>query len=176
MVPEVGIAPTSPPLQGGANLPQLLGGACARPLLVHSNKLVLLRGNTPRSLGYQPSALLLSYRRELAEGPGNAPGSLLGDPVFETGAASLYLPAFHKVAAQVGFAPTPSRLTGGWTTRYPTEQLALPAGVPPALFRLEGGCLMCSATAAFLKLVSAAGLAPAIPRSQAERVGCYTTR
>ena len=25
MVPEVGIAPTSPPLQGGANLPQLLG-------------------------------------------------------------------------------------------------------------------------------------------------------
>src|SRR5229473_2154572 len=26
LVPEVGIAPTSPPLQGGANLPQLLGG------------------------------------------------------------------------------------------------------------------------------------------------------
>ena len=26
MVPEVGSAPTSPPLQGGANLPQLLGG------------------------------------------------------------------------------------------------------------------------------------------------------
>jgi hypothetical protein len=25
LVPEVGIAPTSPPLQGGANLPQLLG-------------------------------------------------------------------------------------------------------------------------------------------------------
>jgi hypothetical protein len=25
VVPEVGIAPTSPPLQGGANLPQLLG-------------------------------------------------------------------------------------------------------------------------------------------------------
>ena len=25
MAPEVGIAPTSPPLQGGANLPQLLG-------------------------------------------------------------------------------------------------------------------------------------------------------
>ena len=25
MVPEVGSAPTSPPLQGGANLPQLLG-------------------------------------------------------------------------------------------------------------------------------------------------------
>lgn len=75
------------------------------------------------------------------------------------------------MAAQVGFAPTPSRLTGGWTTRYPTEQLALPAGVPPAFIRLEGGYLMYSATAALLKMVSAAGLAPAVPRSQAERVG-----
>jgi len=27
VAPKVGIAPTSPPLQGGANLPQLLGGA-----------------------------------------------------------------------------------------------------------------------------------------------------
>ena len=32
MVPEVGIAPTSPPLQGGANLPQLLGVKGARQL------------------------------------------------------------------------------------------------------------------------------------------------
>src|SRR5713226_9233871 len=27
--------------------------------------------------------------------------------------------------------------------------MALPAGLPPASFRLEDGCLMCSATAAF---------------------------
>src|SRR5437762_8660857 len=27
--------------------------------------------------------------------------------------------------------------------------MALPAGIPPASFRLEGGCLMCSATTAF---------------------------
>src|SRR5438552_769663 len=27
--------------------------------------------------------------------------------------------------------------------------MALPAGLPPASFRLEGGCLMCSATTAF---------------------------
>src|SRR5262249_21143696 len=47
--------------------------------------------------------------------------------------------------------------------------MALPAGVPPASFRLEDGCLMYSATAA-LKLVSAAGLAPAVPRFQAEHV------
>ena len=30
VVPEVGIAPTSPPLQGGANLPQLLGEMACR--------------------------------------------------------------------------------------------------------------------------------------------------
>jgi hypothetical protein len=49
MAPEVGIAPTSPPLQGGANLPQLLG------------VVVVPRGDAPRSSGYQPDALLLSY-------------------------------------------------------------------------------------------------------------------
>ena len=49
MVPEVGIAPTSPRLQRGANLPQLLG------------EMVVPRGNAPRSPGYQPGALLLSY-------------------------------------------------------------------------------------------------------------------
>src|SRR5947207_9345957 len=48
--------------------------------------------------------------------------------------------------------------------------MALPAGIPPASFRLEGGRLMYSATAANLKLVSAAGLAPAVPRFQAEHV------
>lgn len=51
MVPEVGIAPTSPRLQRGANLPQLLG----------VRLLVVPRGNAPRSLAYQASALLLSY-------------------------------------------------------------------------------------------------------------------
>ena len=53
LVPEVGIAPTSPPLQGGANLPQLLGV-----------KMVVPRGNAPRSSAYQADALLLSYRTE----------------------------------------------------------------------------------------------------------------
>ena len=49
MVPEVGIAPTSPRLQRGANLPQLLGA------------MVVPAGNAPASSGYQPDALLLSY-------------------------------------------------------------------------------------------------------------------
>jgi hypothetical protein len=60
MVPKVGIAPTSPSLQGGANLPQLLG------------EMVVLRGNAPRSSGYQPGALLLSYGT-MADGVGIAP-------------------------------------------------------------------------------------------------------
>jgi hypothetical protein len=79
MAPKVGIAPTSPPLQGGANLPQLLGGACARPLSIKiglvgicelawlaepklgERRLVVPRGNAPRSAAYRAAALLLSY-------------------------------------------------------------------------------------------------------------------
>ena len=49
---------------------------------------------------------------QVAEGVGSAPTSVRTDPVFETGAASLYLPAFHKLAARVGLAPTPNGLTG----------------------------------------------------------------
>ncbi len=62
VVPAVGIAPTSPRLQRGANLPQLLG------------ELVVPAGNAPASSGYQPGALLLSYET-MAEGVGNAPTS-----------------------------------------------------------------------------------------------------
>ena len=65
MVPKVGIAPTSPPLQGGANLPQLLR--------VETIELVVPRGNAPRSLAYRARALLLSYRTMVADGVGIAP-------------------------------------------------------------------------------------------------------
>src|SRR5437773_9532810 len=63
MVPEVGIAPTSPRLQRGANLPQLLGG------------MVVQRGNAPRSSAYRAGALLLSYTTygKMADGVGIAP-------------------------------------------------------------------------------------------------------
>ena len=60
MVPEVGIAPTSPRLQRGANLPQLLGGWLAEPKL-SERRLVVPAGNAPASSGYRPGALLLSY-------------------------------------------------------------------------------------------------------------------
>ncbi len=75
----------------------------------------------------------------MAEGAGNAPASDLSDPVFGTGAASLYLPAFHKLAARVGLAPTPNGLTGRRATfTLPGNgELALPAGIAPASVRLE---------------------------------------
>jgi hypothetical protein len=55
----------------------------------------------------------------MAEGVGNAPTSANADPVFKTGAASLYLPAFQKLAARVGLAPTPNGLTGRRATFTP---------------------------------------------------------
>jgi hypothetical protein len=71
MVPEVGIAPTSPALQAGANLPQLLGVRLRAALRRDKNwlaesklserRLVVPAGNAPASSGYQPGALLLSY-------------------------------------------------------------------------------------------------------------------
>ena len=60
----------------------------------------------------------------MAEGVGNAPTSVSTDPVFETGAASLYLPAFQR-----------------WPAR------PKPAGVRSALLRsgeLRGGQLRAS--------------------------------
>jgi hypothetical protein len=76
LAPEVGIAPTSPPLQGGANLPQLLGEndsverdsvemrlnpVRVRRSLTLPEKSVVSAGNAPASSGYRPEALLLSY-------------------------------------------------------------------------------------------------------------------
>ena len=48
--------------------------------------------------------------------------------------------------------------------------MALPAGLAPASVRLEDECLISFGHGSNLKLVSAAGLAPAIPRFQAEHV------
>ena len=58
---------------------------------------------------------------EVAEGVGSAPTSVLTDPVFETGAVSLYLPAFHKLAcrAEALWAKAGCQ---GWT-RTNTERL-----------------------------------------------------
>ena len=60
MVPEVGIAPTSPRLQRGA----LLGGKWLAEPKLGERRLVVPAGNAPASSGYQPGALRLSYRTE----------------------------------------------------------------------------------------------------------------
>src|SRR6266478_534080 len=56
----------------------------------------------------------------------------------------------EELAARVGLAPTPNGLTDRRATLTLPGNLilALPAGLPPASFRLEGGCLMYSTTAA----------------------------
>ena len=64
MVPEVGIAPTSPRLQRGANLAQLLGGLRIAEAKLRQRALVVPAGNAPASSDYQPGALLLSYETE----------------------------------------------------------------------------------------------------------------
>ena len=81
----VGLAPTPPVLQTGV---QTL-------YTIQRKEMVVPAGNAPASPAYRAGALLLSYGT-LAEGVGNAPTSARADPVFGTGAASLYLPAFHK--------------------------------------------------------------------------------
>ena len=62
-------------------------------------KLVLPHGNAPWSVGYQPTALLLSYGRavlKMAESAGNAPASgFAPDLVFRTKAASLDRPGLR---------------------------------------------------------------------------------
>jgi hypothetical protein len=88
---------------------------------------------------------------KMAEGVGNAPTS--ATPILFSGQAQpacICLPSV-KLAARVGLAPTPCGLTNRPATLTPPgNKMALPAGFPPASFRLEGGCLMCSTTAAFL--------------------------
>ena len=61
LVPEVGIAPTSPRLQRGANLSQLPGAIDLPSRRPAERRLVVPRGNAPRSSAYQAGALLLSY-------------------------------------------------------------------------------------------------------------------
>src|SRR2546425_2572775 len=162
--------------------------------------MVVPAGNAPASSGYQPGALLLSYRT-MADGVGIAPtqpgGSLgfrdrgitalptirngqggpagAGRPPPSEGGRLLLTLHPEKLAARVGLAPTPCGLTNRRATLTPpgSWELALPAGFAPASVRLEDECLVDFGHGSILEMVSAAGFAPAIPRSQAECVGCY---
>jgi len=124
MVAAVGIAPTSPPLQGGANLSQLNS----------HRKLVPPRGNAPRSFGYRPIALLLSYGGVMpaqvyailcgtSPKKGGQPRACspstndYGSIRLQTGAGALVrLTVLTKLAPPPGIAPGSHRLTGGLHT------------------------------------------------------------
>src|SRR5258708_9407368 len=125
MVPEVGSAPTSPPLQGGANLPQLVGV-----------KMVVRAGNAPASTGYQPGALLLSYRTRIELG-----GALFGTPPGRVYVSiqERHLGHCSALGLRAHDHPMPERQrdgfmidmthgTTGVNTRVPAHHLPAPAG------------------------------------------------
>ena len=122
-----------------------------------------------RLAGLPSRSLERSAGRRLAEGAGTVPTPACAGPVFETGAASLDLPAFREMAAQAGLAPAPSRITTGWTTVIPLSSGAAGRSctcIGPFRRRVPGLLRRRQQ----LRMVSAAGLAPAVPWSQARDV------
>lgn len=73
------------------------------------------------------------------------------------------------MAARVGLAPTPRGLTGRRATLTPPGNGAA-GGIPTRIVPLRRRMPDVLDHGSMMKLVSAAGLAPAVPRSQAERV------
>src|SRR5687767_9541039 len=98
MAAAFGIAPNSPRLQRGANLSQLHSPSTGSgPVAV-----VPPHGIAPRSIGYRPIALLLSYRGiEMVARRGNAPRSAGCKPA----ALLLSYRAKKKMPPQRGLAP-----------------------------------------------------------------------
>src|SRR6476620_7378472 len=127
---------------------------------------------------------------KVAEGVGSAPTSVVTDPVFETGAASLYLPAFQKLACRA-VARRAKAGCQGWT-RTNTERL----NRPPCYFDTTWQWLIGAAGRTStcivpirrrmpdvfdhgnnLRMVGTAGFPPATSRSQAARSkDCATLR
>ena len=73
------------------------------------------------------------------------------------------------MAARVGLAPTPNGVTDRHATLTPPGNGAA-GGIPTRIVPLRRRMPDVFDHGSLLKLVSAAGLAPAFPRSQAERV------
>lgn len=103
--------------------------------LSYTAKMVPPRGNAPRSIGYLPMALLLSYggfeRKRRSTGdlhPGHRGN---GATVFRTVSSTKPDVLLDEMAPALGFAPRPSALTGRWTTVIPRWFLP-PAGIAPA--------------------------------------------
>ena len=78
------------------------------------------------------------------------------------------------MAAQAGFAPAPFRLTDGRTTVIPLSKLSLEGRAPPFLHRIrefqKRARRARPSNTTSMKLVTAAGLAPAVTWSQARHV------
>ena len=79
-----------------------------------------------------------------------------------------------EMAPPLGIAPSSHRLTGGPHTLCVERNLVLPAGFSPACSRLEGGCLIRSATGA--EMVARLGAAPSVSSSQARRIAVFLAR
>ncbi len=94
---------------------------------------------------------------------------------FRDKCSQLISACLPKLAARVGLAPTPCGLTNRRATLTPPGNGA--AGrILTCIVPLRRRMPDIFDHGSKLKLVSAAGIAPAIPRSQAECVGCYATR
>src|SRR5205823_14976967 len=131
----------------------------------------------------------------MAEGVGNAPTSARADPDFKTGAASLYLPAFQKWSGWRELHSRPPPSEGGrllltlhpeigcqtWTRTKTSGLTGRRATLTPPGNGAAGRSSTCIVPlrrrmphvfghGSNLKLVSAAGFAPAVTRSQAGHV------
>jgi hypothetical protein len=104
----------------------------------------------------------------MAEGVGKCSDLGDADPVFKTGAASLYLPAFQKLAARVGLAPTPCGLTNRRATLTPPGN-GTAGRTPTCIVPFRRRMPHVFGHGSILKLVGMAGFSPAASRSQAER-------
>ena len=142
-------------------------------IILRNKELVVRAGNAPASSGYQPGALLLSYGTWRKASVMLRPRRCRS--CFRDRCSQLISACLPKMAARVGLAPTPCGLTNRRATLTPPGNGAagrtLTCIIPfrrrmPHIFDHGSN----------LKLVSAAGVAPAIPRSQAECVCCYATR
>src|SRR5213075_1442202 len=138
--------------------------------------MVVPRGNAPQSSAYRADALLLSYEtgayaRSLFEENWRKASVTLRPrrcrSCFRDRCSQLVSACLPKLDARVGLAPTPHGLTGRRATLTLSGNGAadrtLTCIVP---FRRRMPDIFDHGSK--LKLVSAAGVAPAIPRSQAE--------
>lgn len=144
--------------------------------------MVLAHGNAPRSIGYQPIALLLSYTRIIGgERRTCASTGLAGPAGFETVSAPrrIHSPEKWRRAVVLPHRPGgPNRLpTDHRASRFYSpkigggERSCSPAAVPPDPFQADA-----DASVSFASEVPAAGIAPAWIRLEGGGLSFSATR